>query len=231
MFVILDGKSYNDPSYIVNRAYFYSNEKPSAPTHLFTYSSTNPLDGDDWLFALRNWDTPQSAIPLEMYPTLQNVWYDFADISLNGTCTLRSSTDANANTTNVACMSGTFDPSNHLSFNITSAVPLNTTLAADANSVPRASTLLGIPDDVWDQGGSAPALKLQQRDPETEDLGHLVLRTTVTRPKDCTELKVCIAGPSGRQGGTVSAEVLAPLGLMLMRQADYSKECTAPSDD
>lgn len=127
-------------------------------------------------------------------------------------------------------MSGTFDPGNRLFFNVTSAVPLNTTLAADAASVPRATTLLGIPDNMWDQH-SAPALKLQRRDPETGDLGDLVLRTTVTRPKDCTELKVCIAGPSGRVGGVVSAEVLAPLGLMLMRQADHAKECTIPADD
>lgn len=230
MFAILDAKSYNDPRYIVNVAYFFDNSAPASPTQLFTYEITNPDDGDDWLFSLRTWDILQSKIPLDMYPTLQSVHYDFVDDSLTGNCTLPNSNNSLTTTTTIPCMEGNFDPGNHLSFNITSSVPLNSTLLSDAGSVPAVNTLLGIQDNGWALNGYAPALRLQERNAD-DSLGHLVLKTTVTKPHDVTELKVCVAGVDGREGGTVAAEVLAPLGLMLMRQADYALLTTTPSSD
>lgn len=230
MFVILDAKSYNDARYVVNVAYFFDNSQPSSPTQLFTYEITNPDDGDDWYFTPRTWDTPQSKIPLDMYPTLQSIRYDFVDDSLTGNCTLPSAVNPLTNTTSIPCMEGNFDPGSSLSFNITSSIPLNSTLASDASSVPIVNTLLGIPDKGWDLRGYAPALRLEERN-EDGSLGHLVLKTAVTKPHDTTELKVCVAGVDGREGGTVSAEVFAPLGLILMRQADYAYQATTPSSD
>ena len=229
MMVILDGKSANDASYVVNVAYFFDNTPASSPTQLFTYEITNPGDGDEWLFSLRTWDSPQADIPVDMYPTLQHVYYDFVDDSLAGNCTLRNPTNPSKNTTSLPCMTGQFDPSNHLSFDISSSVPLNTTLSTEAQSVPVTNTSLAIHDNGWDYTGEAPAVRLQEKNHDGS-LGFLVLKTTVTRPNDVTELKVCVAGLEGREGGTVSAEVLAPLGLMLLRQADYALYATSDNN-
>lgn len=231
-FVILDAKSYNDARYVVNVAYFFMNQPSAAsPTQLFTYEIANTDGGDNWLFNIRSWQTPQSSIPLEFYPTLQSVHYDFGSLTIDGNCTLPATTNASGNTTTVPCMKGTFDPSSHLSFNITSAVPLNSTVASSyPASVPNTTTLLGIPDNGWDFSMFAPALRLEEREPDGQ-LGHLVLKTAVTKPHDSTELKVCVAGPQGRQGATVQPEVFAPLGLVLMRQADFALYNTQPSSD
>ena len=74
----------------------------------------------------------------------------------------------------------------------------------------------------------APAVRLQELQSDGQ-LGQLVLETTVTKPHDSTELKVCVNGPDGRVAPTVQPEVLAPLGLILMRQADYALYATQPS--
>lgn len=205
------------------------------PTQLFTYEIANPDNGDDWYFSVRTWDTPQSSIPLDFYPTLQSVHYNFASLTIDGNCTLPTSANAignaGGNTTTVPCMSGTFDPGAHLHFNVASAVPLNSTLASSyPASVPNATAQLAIPDNGWAFGSYAPALRLMEQD-SNGTLGHLVLKTTVTKPHDDTELKVCVSGPEGRQGPTVQPEVLAPLGLVLMRQADYALYATQPSSD
>ena len=76
-----------------------------------------------------------------------------------------------------------------------------------------------------------PALILREQDRVSGALSNIVLRTAVVKPHDCTELKVCLAGlHDGREGSLVMAEVLAPLGVLLMRQTDYAVECTTPSD-
>ncbi|EKM52610.1 uncharacterized protein PHACADRAFT_126580 [Phanerochaete carnosa HHB-10118-sp] len=235
-FAILDARSYNDPSYTVNVAYFFMNQ-PSAgsPTQLFTYEIANTDGGDNWRFSLRSWDTAQSSIPLDFYPTLQAVHYNFYQLTIDGNCTLSANASAAGNTVDntatVPCMTGTFDPSAHLHFNITSAVPLNSTLVSSyPAAVPNATSNLTIRDSNWDFGKYAPALALQELQPDGQ-LGHLILKTTVTAPHDSTELKVCVAGPEGRQGAAVQPEVFAPLGLVLMRQADYALYSTQPSSD
>lgn len=211
--------------------------QPSAgsPTQLFTYEIANTDGGDNWRFSLRSWDAPQSSIPLDFYPTLQAVHYNFATLTIDGNCTLPASANATGNavgnTTTVPCMTGTFDPSAHLHFNITSAVPLNSTLASSyPTAVPNATSSLSIHDNGWDFNTYAPALRLQEQQPDGQ-LGQLVLETAITKPHDSTELKVCVAGPEGRQGATVQPEVLVPLGLVLMRQADYALYSTQPSSD
>lgn len=230
MFVILDGKSYDDSSYTVNRVYFSVNiPSASNPTQLFAYEITNPGDGDIWLFSLRSFDVPQSSISLDFYPTLQQVYYDFNKLTLAGNCTLPESTAQNTSVSIHPCMTGTFDPGSHLFFNTSSSIPLNSTLSSVYPSdVANTTTTLSIADNGWSYSHYAPALKLQQLD-DADRLGHLVLKTTVTKPHDATELKACVDGVEGRDAGMVMPEVLAPLGVVLMRQADFALYATQPS--
>lgn len=237
MVVILDAKSYNDPRYVVNVANFYSNSpSPADPTLLFSYEITNPDDGDNWLFSQRTWGEDQSSIPLGMYPTLQTVHYNFVDNSLSGNCTLKDTAATNTSTSVHPCMTGTFDAGDWLQFNITSAVPLNSTLSSQyPGTLSNATTALGVKYKYWAPGDQHPALILQQVG-QSGALGPAVLKTTVTKPHDSTQLKVCVSGVdngdgSARAGATVQPEVLAPLGVILMRQADYALENTTPHDD
>jgi len=39
-----------------------------------------------------------------------------------------------------------------------------------------------------------------------------------------------MAGVPGREGSVVGAEVLVPIGLIMVRQVDYARECTLPSN-
>ena len=231
MFVILDGTSYNDASYVIPRAYFFINSPSAAePTQLFTYELSQPGDGDTWLFGLRSFDELQSSIPLDSYPTLHQIYYNYNTLDVAGNCTIPDSTASNASTTTIPCLSGTFDPGAKLFFNLTSSVPLNSTLStAYPSGVVNASTTLSIPDNGWALNHFAPAIRLEEVDAEG-NLGHMVLRTTVTKPRDATELKVCVTGPQGREAGTVAAEVLAPLGVALLRQDDFARYATQPSD-
>ena len=163
-------------------------------------------------------------------PTLQSVEYNFVTNEVSGNCTIPSSpTNFNGNTTTFPCMHGTFDQGQHLYFNITSQVPLNNTL--DANATSSFTSQLGIQDSPWTFWNQAPSLILHQLDPQTNALGPVVLRTAVSKPHDCTELKVCLSGVDGRAGSQVGAEVLAPLGIVLMRVDDYGITCTTPSDN
>lgn len=226
MYAILDAKAYNGPSYQKNVAYFYINGNDDLQ---FTYEISNPGDDDQWFFRLRQWNTDQLSIPIDNYPTLQSVGYNFVDNTLTGNCTVPSVPSVfNGSTSTSSCVSGTFDQARNLFFNITSTVPLNNT--SDANAMQPFSTILDIKDAPWYNENSPPAAILREEDKATGMLGNIVLRTAVVRPHDCTELKVCIAGVQGREGNQVMAEVLAPLGVILMRQTDYAVECTTPSD-
>jgi len=224
MQVILDGKAYNNPRYTPDTAYFYIGNSPDP---IFTYDITNPEDDHDWYFSFRNWDTQQSSIPLDYYPTLQNIRYNFIDNTLAGNCTVPVS-PGSPNTTTIDCMNGSFNPGNLLSFTVNSSIPLNNT--SNGTTSPFTTTLLRTVDKQWAFDSDAPSLILRTVNPSTNVLEALVLRTAVTKPNDCTLLKVCVSGLQ-REGGALAAEVLAPLGLMLMRQADYANYCTTPSSN
>ena len=221
MYAILDGKSYDDARYVVDKAYFY---QANSPNSLFTYELINPDDDDVWLFKLRTWDTPQSSIPLNMYPTLQSVQYQFINQTLTGNCTVPTSPIDNG-TTSQACMTGTFDPGSYIPFNVTSNVPLNTTFAGAY--VPTTTSQLRSVDEQWSYKHQRPTLILKEVDSENA-LQDTILRTGLTRPRDCTEMKVCLAGSKKYPAGFVGAEVMAPLGLIMLRQADYAIYCTTP---
>lgn len=196
----------------------------------FTYEISNPEDDDQWFFRLRRWNVEQSAIPIDFYPTLQSVGYNFETGVLSGNCTVPSSPSATDNsTTTNSCVTGTFEQgTKDFFFNVTSTIPLNNT--SNASATEPTTSYLGIRDSPWYVAGSPPALILREQDGIDGALDNIVLRTAVVKPHDCTELKVCIAGVKGREGGPVMAEVLGPLGVLLMRQVDYGVECSQPVD-
>ncbi|GJE98892.1 hypothetical protein PsYK624_151290 [Phanerochaete sordida] len=225
-FVILDANPPKNTT-AVNVAQFFINQPSSSkPTQLFTYEIASTDNGSNWRFSLQSWQTPQESIPLPFYPTLQSIHYDLGNQTMNGNCTLstvaNATHDAVGNTTVVPCMSGTFDSGAHLFFNITSAVPLNNTLSTSyPAATPNVTALLAIPGNGWAFKGHQPALQLQEEQP-SGSLGNIVLRTATTKLSDKTQLKVCVAGPLDRQGATVQPEVLGPIGLILLSQANYA---------
>ena len=225
MYAILDGKTDNNSPYTFNLAYFYERGNPNA---LFTYRLTNPRGANIWGFNIAQWNTPQSNIPLDMYPTLSFISYDYSTGVVDGNCTVPMTSQPNDSpVAYVHCMRGSFNAGKQLSLDLTVSIGLNNTSAG--TTLPSISSLLHTQDQRWYFDGEAPALILRQVDPTTNELQREVLRTTVKKVGDCTELKVCLLG-TGRAGGLVGAEVLAPLGLVLKRQGDYSVKC-ADDDD
>ncbi|KAF7794555.1 hypothetical protein EIP86_005689 [Pleurotus ostreatoroseus] len=213
MYVILDGTAYNSPQTTKNVAYFYEQGHSDA---MYTYELSNPDDGDIWTFHLREFDSEQSTIPIDLYPTLQLVQYDLVNETVTANCT--------TSTTSTACLSGTFDTGSPLYLNLTSSVPLNNT--SNATALPQTTTALRSQDAHWSYRDQPPALIL--RELNGDSLGQTVLKTTVAKVSDCTELKVCLSGTGAQP--IVGAEVMTPLGLMLMQQADYASYCTDSSD-
>ncbi|CAL1701572.1 unnamed protein product [Somion occarium] len=225
MNVVLDGKGYHGARFAPDVARFYQTGNAQS---FYTYDISNSGDTDFWSFHLRTWDVDQSEIPLNMYPTLQQISYNFINNTVTGNCTIPVAPGA-SNTTIGACVGGSLDLGEPLSFNLTSAVPLNNT--ANPSSTPSTTTLLRTVDKQWSFGDDAPSLILRDVNPANNQLMDTVLRTAVTKKGDCTQLKVCLAGLPGEQGSVVGGPVMVPLGLMLMRQADYAIACTTPSDD
>lgn len=88
MFAVLDGRAFNSSSSDENVIYFY--EQPTNKW-LYTYELTDPADGDQWYFRLRDWNTDQAIIPLDEYPTLQSISYNFTSHAMTGICTLPAS--------------------------------------------------------------------------------------------------------------------------------------------
>ncbi|THH33628.1 hypothetical protein EUX98_g499 [Antrodiella citrinella] len=224
MFAVLDGRGYKDASFVPNVVHFYSGKSLHA-TPLFTYIINSNSDSDLWTFELREFDDAQDQIPLDYYPTLQSVQYDFLNDTLTGNCTTPVAPGSSI-TNSTACMIGTYNPNDWLSFNITSNIPLNDTTSG--SPVPFTTTTLRTVDRQWSFSNDVPSLILRTVDPLTNTLQREVLRTAVAKATDCTQLKVCLAG-TGTTGGLVGAEVLVPLGLVMIRQADYARTCGDPN--
>ena len=216
MYAILDGKAEFGTT-TIGAAFFYEHNSPTA---LFTYQLGNPENDDSYTFGVREWNTPQSGIPRDMYPTLQHIAYDYAAALLQGNCTI-STAVVNPEVTAAQCLRGTFDVGHPLSLDITSNVPLNQTSPGTAPSV---TSLLRTQDRRWYLNkGDSPALILRLVDATSGELADEVLRTTVKKVSDCSQLKVCLKGTDREgPGSLVGAEILAPLGLILKRQQDFA---------
>ncbi|THH33627.1 hypothetical protein EUX98_g498 [Antrodiella citrinella] len=226
MFAVLDGRGYYDASYVPNVVHFYSGKSLHA-TPLFTYIINSDSDSDLWTFELREFDNAQDQIPLDYYPTLQSVQYDFLNDTLTGNCTTPVAPGSSI-TNSTTCMTGTYNPNDWLSFNISSNIPLNNTVSG--SPVPPTTAVLRTVDKQWTYDNDAPSLILKTVDPLTNSLQRQVLCTAVGWAADCTQLKVCLAG-TGTPGGLIGAEVLAPLGLVMIRQGDHAATCGQPDDD
>lgn len=224
MTVVLDGKGYYGARFTPDVARFY---QTGIDQSLYTFDIDT--DSSDFgTFHLREFDVDQASIPLQFYPTLQQINYNFINNTVTGNCTVPVS-QGSSNTTTSQCVSGSFDLGQPLSFNVASAVPSNATF--NASSVETIRTSLRTVDKQWTFGDDAPSLILREVDTNNLQLEEIVLRTAVTKKGDCTRLKICVAGPPSVTNPTVGGAVMVPLGIILMRQADYSIECTTPSDN
>lgn len=225
MYAILDAVGYQDASTVQNVIRFYETAR-NRPLYTYVISATNE---PQVYLQLRDWDAEQAGIPLEEYPTLQSVGIDFVNTTLSGNCTLPVSA---TNTTTRPCMSGTFDNGKQLALTITSRIPLNTT-AFNATQPAAVTTRLRIDESAWSysQSDVPPELTLHDVNDTDNSLGAVVLRTAVTKPHDCTQLKVCLSGLEGKlgEGGEAGAQVLAPLAVVFVKQVAYATVCTAPS--
>ncbi|KAH8104022.1 hypothetical protein BXZ70DRAFT_1005576 [Cristinia sonorae] len=225
MFAVLDSRSVQDPSYIPNVARFYQTETDKL---LFSYYLNGGEKGsNNWRFTLREFHTDQSLVPITLYPTLQSVQYEIGNATITGNCTVPAS-PGSSNITTTPCMTGTFDAGAWLSFNLTAAIPFNSTDTPVAST----TTLLRALDKEWIFGDDKiPSLILRTVNTLTGGLTtRTVLKTSVEKRGDCTAMKVCLAG-TPRLGSVVGAEVMGPLGLLLIRQVNHARICTTPSND
>ena len=221
MYAILDANAPTDPAFMIISAYFYGNGQRN-PYFAFELAP-DPNDITLFNFQFRKWYGQQSNIPLEMYPTLQVVQYEFSNETFTANCTLPTSPTDSSGTSQL-CASGIFDVGDWAPFNITSNIPLNNTFAGAP--VPSASSMMRTVDKTWWYSSQAPSMIMKEVD-DSNELTRTVLHTTTTKPSDCTELKVCLAGTGAYPGSVVGAEVMAPLGMLLMAQAVYGATCSS----
>ena len=192
--IILSAKDYDGPSTKPNTAQYFLGKEPIYTYDIFQQSA------NDWTFNIRTLDSPTLANNQSdpIYPSVSNITYNFVDNTVSANCT-----SPNANAT-FRCVDGSFNPNDYLSFKISDLRDNSTT---NLNAV----------DKQWAVGDDAPSVILK------DESGVEVIRTDVTNPSTCTQLKVC----AGRSSG---ADIVVPIGLILTRQADYAVECTTPSD-
>lgn len=195
---------------------------PGISSAAFTYDIASTDGSDHWEFRLRQFNVAQTSLSVNTYPTLQLITYDFRQGTLNGTCTVPTS---NGNLSTVPCMVGTFDISSSLTFDLTSAIPLNNT--SNTSSVPSVRTLLSSSESEW-TWENYPGFILNMIDAAKGSASAEVLRTSSVKVSDCTQQKVCISGIEGRVGGAVGAEVLAPLGVALIQESRAAIACSSP---
>ena len=196
--VVLDGRSFKEPPFVASAAKFYSS---GSSRQLFSFElEQNSLASA--VFRFRTFNTDASSLPSELVPALRSISYDFDRRRLTGTCDGMEG----------SCLDGTFDP-DRLAMDLTSNI---------TGSIVHSRSQSQYDRWVWDQ--DLPSLILRAVG-DDGTLGNKVLETAVWKVKDCTSLKVCI---NGGGNGPVGPEVLAPLGIMLSKQASHSYVCTTP---
>ena len=196
--VVLDGRSFKEPPFVASAAKFY----PSGSTRQLFSFELQQTNLSHAVLQFRAFNTDASTLPSQLVPALRTISYDFDRRRVSGVC------DGVAG----SCLEGTFDP-NRLAMDLTFNVTGTVVHSRSQSQYDRW---------VWDQ--DLPSLILRAV-ADDGTLGDKVLETAVLKVKDCTSLKVCI---NGSGGGPVGPEVLAPLGIMLSKQATYSYICTTP---
>lgn len=202
MEVVLEGQWHNAPKSQPSVASFYFWQGDTR-TKYFEYVLSYGATADDWGFELRK--IVDSEIPESVYPLVQQVSYNLVSNTISGTCMAKGSTPVAMEAP--ACLEGTFDLGDILSFS------LNDTRANMIYNLRAANKEWYFRDD-------APSVKLQQlHTMDNGGLGNTALKTVVTKPGHCNQLKICLGMESG-------VDMIAPLGILLLKLDDYGVLCT-----
>lgn len=172
-------------------AHFFAGQSPT-----YTYE-LNSVSTNEWQFNLWTIDSTTLAQNLSAldYPSIRSITYNFVNNTVLGYCTPPSSSD-----TIFACITGSFNPNNYLSFNLTD-LRSNTT------------SHLSAVDKQWVFGDGAPNALIR------DEYGAEVLKTDITKRGDCTQLKMCAAKQAG-------PDLIVPTGFFLLQQVDFALKCT-----
>ncbi|KAJ6559802.1 hypothetical protein B0H19DRAFT_1069532 [Mycena capillaripes] len=140
-----------------------------------------------------DWATSIWQFALSAAQSLVEVTYNISNFTLQATCPSNTS----------QCTQGSFQESGFLSFSLT-------------DSFNSAVKNLRAVDKDWVYGHSddAPSFLLKEVLPDGS-LGNVVVRTAMTQPGHCANLKLCASDASG--------ETLVPIGLTLIKQNKYSR--------
>ena len=196
--VVLDGRSYKEPPFVASVTKFYQSAS-SRQIFTFELQQTNLSTA---VLQFRSFNADATTLPSQLVPSLRSITYSFDRRQLTGSC----------DGVEGSCLNGTFDI-DWLAMDLTS----NTTGAViHTRSQSQHDRWL------WDQDSPSLVLRAVADD---GTLGDIILQTAVSKVNDCTSLKVCING-SGNE--PVGPEVLAPLGIILSKQASHSYICTMP---
>lgn len=140
----------------------------------------------------------------ESETALWSIVYDLRNETMTGYCSVVSTLDISANGTTVPCMRGSYQDS-YLSFELQD---LRTRITTGLRAV----------DREWSYGNDAPSFVLQYVEPGRR----VAMKSTVTKPNDCEDLKICLASR------TLGFDMLAPLGRILLDQGAFASWCTKP---
>lgn len=182
---------------------------------LFSYHLSGDIRSTSWGSEMERSNTTQLDISPRFNPALQALSYNSnsAHGYLNGSCT--APTQAGNSSSLISCLQGTFSQRDTLAFNL-----LTTNQNTTSQITLRSSY------DKWQFGITAPPYVILHRFNSThQQSNEPVLRTAVPNPQDCTQLKVCLAGPANRGVNMISPEVLAPLGVIMRSHAIYASSC------
>jgi hypothetical protein len=133
-------------------------------------------------------------------PMVEKVLYHFVEGKISGRCVVNNGTGVERETT--TCLEGTFDLGPTLSFALTN------TLTNETSHLLAANEGWYFPDD-------APSVNLH-RVSSNDSVGETALITTVTNPNACNQLKICIGE---------GMEMVAPIGILLLKMDDYGVRC------
>ncbi|KAJ7459282.1 hypothetical protein FB451DRAFT_571535 [Mycena latifolia] len=179
---------------------------PGTATPIATFSlRENGIVGSTYVYTLgvngSIWHFGPSPGQSPVTSQLPTVTYNIDNSSLMATCSGNTS----------QCTQGTFQESGVLSFALTNSF---SSTHVNSRAVDR--------DWVYGKSDDAPSFILKEVNPDGS-LGDVVVRTAVTQPGHCSVLKMCANG--------ATVEALAPVGLTLMKQNEYSKVCTTPNSN
>lgn len=174
----------------------------------YEYGITRGASADEWGFDLRR--VVGKEVPESLYPLVKQVSYDFVGNRISGRCVngAENSTDLDSEAT-TPCLEGTVDLGPTLSFTLKDTRTNTTTSLLASNKE-------------WHFPDDAPSVRLHRVPSNySSNRGDVALTTIVTKPGECNLLKVCL-GPGMESG----VEMIAPIGILLLKMDDYGVLCT-----